>query len=86
MPDVPTNDIPREQKKLLLESMHNGPAFLLFCEEWDKHVAIIQDKINDPATSNEETRELKLVREQLVKTRHPRKVLETLIRKILAQP
>jgi hypothetical protein len=66
----------------MLENMLNGPAFLLFCEKWDENVRTLQEKINDTKTSDEETRQLKHVREYLVNTKHPRKVLQTMIRSL----
>jgi hypothetical protein len=72
--------IPAEQRKLMLENMVNGPAFALFCDAWDEHLGQVQAKINDPSTPDQETRELKRVRIELVGNRHPRKVVEALIR------
>jgi hypothetical protein len=73
--------IPAEQRKLMLENMVNGPAFALFCDAWDEHVRTqIDAKIFDPTTSDAMTRELRILRGQLTGTRHPRKVVETLIR------
>jgi hypothetical protein len=74
------HEIPSEQRKLLLENMVHGPAFALFCEKWEDHVEVIQKEINDVKTSDERTRELKQVRAHLVETRHPRKVVEAMIR------
>lgn len=80
MPETDINAIPSEQQKLLLENMLGGPAFLLFCQKWDEKLEGIQAKINDPATSDAQTRELKLVRKQCAETNHPRKIVETMIR------
>lgn len=80
MDDV--NNIPAETRKLLLENMLNGPAFALFCERWEEKLQAVQVRINDPATSDAETRELKLVRKQCVETNHPRKIVETMIRTV----
>lgn len=76
------HDIPAEQRKLMLQAMANSAAFALFCDAWDAKLDLIQKRINDPATSDAETRELKLVRKQCVETNHPRKIAETLIRSI----
>lgn len=83
MPDVDLHQIPAEQRKLLLENMLNGPAFLLFCEKWDDHVRDhVEKKIFDPATSDNDTRQLKAVRAELTGTRHPRAIVQAMIRAV----
>jgi hypothetical protein len=74
------HSIPAGEREQLLTSLSNGPAFALFCDEWDGHLAGIEQKIFDPATSEADTRELKTVRQQLIKTHHPRKIIEAMIR------
>lgn len=77
------HDIPAATRKGMLESMVNSPAFALFCDRWEQHIAEDLDKkIFDPETSPEKTHELKLVRKQLTETRHPRKIVETMIRSV----
>lgn len=80
MPETDLYDIPAQQRKLLLENMLHGPAFALLCDKWNEKLDAIQAKINDPATSDADTRELKLVRKQCVDTHHPRKIAEAMIR------
>jgi hypothetical protein len=84
MPDDVTM-IPAVNKRMLLESMLHGPAFALFCDKWNEKLEILQDKINDPATNDQETRELKLVRRQCAETNHPRKIVEAMLRTLGAE-
>lgn len=72
--------IPAVQRRMLLESMLHSPAFALFCDRWNEGVKDLDATIFDPKTGDEETRQLKRVRQQLVGTKHPRAILETMIR------
>lgn len=83
MPEIDLDDIPASQRELMLSNMAHSPAFALFCARWDEIVRVeVEAKIFDPETSDATTRELKLVRGQLTGARHPRKIVEAMLRAV----
>lgn len=64
----------------ILEQLQSSKAFELVCEKWDAGLTQIQKDINDTATTDEKTRELKIVRKHLVESHHPATIVETLIK------
>jgi hypothetical protein len=74
-------DIPAAQRKMLLEAMLNGPAFALFCDRIDTiREKELDAKIFAVGTTDEDTRVLKKARELVTGTKHPRKIVEAMIR------
>ncbi len=63
----------------LLTMMQTNPAWALFCGEHDKTVSKIEARIFDTKTPDAETRELRLLREQLTESHDPRKILGKMI-------
>lgn len=81
MAKIELSEIGPVERELMLSVMATSPAFALFCEHWEQSViGKIDAEIFDTETSDAKTRELKLTRGQLTGTKHPRKVVETMIR------
>lgn len=71
--------IPPKDRWNLLSMMQANPAWALFCEEHDRAVEKIEKRIFDTKTPDAETRELRLLREQLTDSHDPRKILGKMI-------